>query len=173
MCFHASRFHARQADEETLILYEQQDERLWDSSLISQGQYFLDLSMQGAELSSYHIEARIAYWHCIKEDSPEKWADILQLYDQLLLINYSPSVALNRIFALYKVKGPEEALIATEKLKLENNHFYFLLLGELYKNLDPEKARSNFQRAYLMARTQLEKQGIREKMDGLKKGRPD
>jgi RNA polymerase sigma factor (sigma-70 family) len=174
MCFHASRFHARQANEETLILYEQQDERLWDSSLISQGQYFLDLSMQGTELSSYHIEARIAYWHCIKEDNSEKWADILQLYDQLLLINYSPSVALNRVFALYKVKGPQEALIAAEKLKLENNHFYFLLLGELYKNFDPEKARSNFQKAYVMARTQLEKQGIRETMDQIvSSGEPD
>ena len=167
MCFHASRFHARQAEEETLILYEQQDESLWDSALISQGRSFLDLSMQGTELSSYHIEARIACWHCIKEDTPEKWADILQLYDRLLLINYSPSVALNRIFALYKVKGSQEALIEAEKLKLENNHFYFLLLGELYKSLDPEKARSNFQKAYALARTQLEKQGILEKMDQL------
>jgi predicted RNA polymerase sigma factor len=167
MCFHASRFHARQANEETLILYEQQDETLWDSALISQGRYFLDLSMQGTELSSYHIEARIAGWHCIKEDSPEKWADILQLYDQLLLINYSPSVALNRTFALYKVRGAQEALIDAEKLKLENNHFYFLLLGELYKGIDPEKARSGFERAYSLARTQPERKSIKEKIDTL------
>jgi predicted RNA polymerase sigma factor len=167
MCFHASRFDARQDSGETLVLYEQQDERLWDSSLISKGQYFLDLSMQGTTLSSYHIEARIACWHCIKEDSPEKWADILQLYDQLLLINYSPSVTLNRTFALYKVKGAKEALIDAEKLKLENSHFYFLLLGELYKDLDPEKAGSSFKRAYDLARTEPERKSIKEKMDQL------
>ena len=165
MCFHASRLHAREANEETLVLYEQQDEGLWDSSLISQGQIFLDLSMQGTELSSYHIEARIACWHCIKEDSPEKWGDILQLYDQLLLINYSPSVMLNRTFALYKVKGAQEALIEAGKLKLENNHFYFLLLGELYRNLDREKARSSFERAYDLARTQPERKSIKDKID--------
>jgi RNA polymerase sigma-70 factor (ECF subfamily) len=165
ICFHASRLHARESNEETLVLYEQQDERLWDSSLISQGQIFLGLSMQGTELSSYHIEARIACWHCIKEDNAEKWTDILQLYDQLLLINYSPSVALNRIFALYKVKGPQEALIEAEKLKLENYHFYFLLLGELYRSLDPEKARSCFERAYDLARTQPERKSIKEKIN--------
>ncbi len=167
MCFHASRFDARHTEEETLILYEQQDEKLWDTSLISKGQFFLDLSLQGSELSSYHIEARIACWHCLKEDSPEKWSDILQLYDQLLLINYSPSVALNRTFALYKAKGPQEALSSAEKLKLENNHFYFLLLGELYKSLDQGKARSCFERAYGLARTQPERKSIKEKIDTL------
>jgi len=165
MCFHASRLQAREANEEALVLYEQQDERLWDSALISQGRIFLDCSMQGTELSSYHIEARIASWHCVKEDSAEKWTDILQLYDQLLLINYSPSVELNRIFALYKVKGPREALIEAENLKLENNHFYFLLLGELYRNLDPEKARSSLERAYSLARTQPERKSIKERID--------
>ncbi len=99
----------------------------------------------GDEVSSYHLEARIAYWHCIKEDTKEKWEDILQLYDQLLLVNYSPSVALNRIFALYKAKGQQAALVEAEKLKLENNHFYFLLRGELYKDIDNKKAKFNFQ----------------------------
>ncbi len=100
--------------------------------LINRGIYFLDNSIKGNEISSYHIEARIAYWNCIKEDTKEKWESILELYDKLLLINYSPSVALNRIFALYKVKGSQAALDEAEKLRLENNHFYFLLLGELY-----------------------------------------
>ncbi|HYI76298.1 MAG TPA: DUF6596 domain-containing protein, partial [Chryseolinea sp.] len=106
MCFHASRFEARQTSEETFILYEKQDESRWDKTLINQGTHFLSRSAQGIELSSYHLEARIAYWHCVKEDTSEKWEEILQLYDQLLAINYSPSVVLNRAFALYKVKGP-------------------------------------------------------------------
>ena len=71
---------------------------------MNQGWHFLNLSAHGNELSSYHLEARIASWHCVKEDSKEKWEEILQLYDQLLLVNYSPSVALNRTFAFYKAE---------------------------------------------------------------------
>jgi RNA polymerase sigma factor (sigma-70 family) len=167
MCFHASRFSARQTDENSLVLYEQQDETLWDIALINQGVHFLNLSAQGDEVSAYHLEARIAYWHCMKEDTREKWEDILQLYDQLLLVNYSPSVALNRTFALYKAKGAQAALTEAEQLKLETNHFYFILLGELYKNIDIEKARLHLQKAYSLAKTFTEKQGIEEKINNL------
>jgi RNA polymerase sigma-70 factor (ECF subfamily) len=125
---------------------------------------YLSLSAHGDELSSYHLEARIAYWHCIKEDTPEKWTEILSLYDQLLSLNFSPSVALNRTFALYKVKGRVAALEAAEKLKLEDNHFYFLLLGELYTGVDDSKAKQHYQRAYHLAKTQTEKQGIQRKL---------
>jgi len=103
----------------------------------------------------------------MKEDTKEKWVDILELYDQLLLVNYSPSVALNRTFALYKARGWQAALAEAEKLKLEDNHFYFLLLGELYKNVDDKKAKFNFEMAYSLAKTQTEKQGIQEKIDSL------
>lgn len=169
MCFHASRFNARETDDETLILYDQQDMTLWDKGLIAQGIYFLDLATQGDEISSYHLEAKIAWWHCIKEDMPEKWTDILQCYNRLMRINYSPGVALNRAYAVYKVYGQEAALQEMEKLNMEDSHFYYLLLGELYTNLDNELARVNFEKAFELARTQPEKQAIREKIDGLHK----
>ena len=167
MCFHASRFSARQTNENSLVLYDQQDQGLWDAGLINQGMHFLDLSARGDEVTSYHLEARIAYWHCMKEDTEEKWEAILQLYNQLLLVNYSPGVALNRTYALYKANGQKAALARVKKLQLENNHFYFILLGELYKNIDNNNAKLNFQRAYALARTQTEKQEIREKIEGL------
>lgn len=167
MCFHASRFDARQTAEDSIILYEQQDEELWDTALIKQGMHFLDRSAHGDEISSYHLEARIAYWHCIKEDTPEKWEEILQLYDQLLKVNYSPSAALNRIYALYKVKGAEAAVIEAEKLGLEDNHFYFVLLGELYKDIDTEKARKHLQKARSLAKTDPEKEVIHRKINSL------
>jgi RNA polymerase sigma factor (sigma-70 family) len=164
MCFHASRFEARQTSEETFILYEKQDESRWDKTLINQGTHFLSRSAQGIELSSYHLEAKIAYWHCVKEDTSEKWEEILQLYDHLLTINYSPSVVLNRAFALYKVKGPEVALEEVESLKLEDSHFYFLLLSELYKDIDREKALVNLKKASDLAKTQTEKEDIKKKL---------
>ena len=167
MCFHASRFGARQANQNAVILYEDQQEELWDAALIRQGTYFLKLSAEGNEMTSYHLEARIAYWHCMKEDTPEKWQDILHLYDQLLQVNYSPGVALNRAFALFKVKGANAALAEAELLRLEDNHFHFVLLGELYRNIDATKAKANFEKAGLLAKTDTERKGIEEKLKGL------
>jgi RNA polymerase sigma-70 factor (ECF subfamily) len=133
MCFHSSRFDARQTSEEEIILYAQQDESRWDTDLIRRGMQYLALSATGEQLSSYHLEARIAYWHCIKEDTPEKWEEILQLYNQLLMINYSPGVALNRTFALYKANGREQAMTELKKLKMEGNYFYTVLWDFLRK----------------------------------------
>ena len=167
MCFHSSRFNARESND-TLVLYEQQDTTLWDKALINQGIEFLNNAAIGNEISSYHLEAGIAYWHCIKEDTSEKWENILFLYDQLLLINYSPVVALNRIFALYKAKGKKAALQEAAKLQPGDNHFYFVLMGELYNNLDDQKALSHYEKAHTLAKTQTEKQGIQEKIKSVR-----
>jgi len=167
MCFHASRFKARKSKNGEIVLYEDQDETAWDQELISKGVYFLRQSSQGNQISKYHLEAGIAYWHCIKEDTTEKWANILHLYDQLLLINYSPGVALNRTFALYKAKGREAALAEAAKLPASNSHFYFLLMGELYKDVDNQQALAHYEQALALAKTQREKQGIQSTIDTL------
>lgn len=167
MCFHASRFDARQNENTQFILYKDQDESFWDKELIEKGKYFLDTSAKGNEISSYHLEAGIAFWNCEKEDTEEKWENILQHYNLLLQINYSPVVALNRTYALYKARGKETALIEAEKLQLTNNHFYFTLLGELYSGINNKKAKENFETALLLSKTQTEKKIIREKMEKL------
>ncbi len=167
MCFHASRFQARKTSEDSFVLYDQQDESLWDDKLIEQGWHFLGQSMEGPELSSYHLEARIASLHSKKEDSSNKWEEILILYNQLLQINYSPTVELHRGFALYKARGWEVAVKEIEKLQLENSHFYHLLLGEFYRHSFPYHALQNYQRAYELARTQTEQQVIQQKINEL------
>lgn len=165
MCFHASRFDARQTSDGAQILYEDQDDALWDSELIKQGTYFLNISAEGNEITSYHLEAAIAYHHCIKEDTVEKWEEILQLYNRLLMINYSPAVALNRTYALYKANGREIALAEAVKLRLDDNHFYHLLLAELYTGTDNTKAKQSFEKALTLAKTEAEKQLISEKLN--------
>ena len=167
MCFQSSRFAARKNENGEMILYQDQDETLWDQELISKGMYFLNVSAKGDKISKYHLEASIAYWHTIKEDTHEKWENILQLFNQLLQIEYSPIAALNRTYALSKANGKAAAIIEAEKLGLTDNHFYFTLLGELYKGIDDDKARKNFQTAYSLAKTQTDKQTIQKKIDGL------
>lgn len=167
MSFHASRFGARQNADNDFILYDEQDENLWDQELVQQGTYFLNLSAQGDNLSSYHLEAGIAFLNCQKEDTKEKRESILHHYNLLLEINYSPGVALNRIYALYKARGKETALVEAEKLNLPNNHFYFTLLGELYAGNDNEKAKANFEKALSLAKTETERQLIELKLKNL------
>jgi RNA polymerase sigma factor (sigma-70 family) len=167
MCFHASRFDARLNEQGELILYDEQDATLWDTDLISKGGYFLHCAAIGNTLSRYHLEAGIAYWNTQKADTKEKWENILQLYNQLLQIAYSPIAALNRTFALAKANGIEAAIIEAEKLNLKDNHFYFTLLGELYKSLDRETARKHFLSALSLAKSEADKQAIRLKMERL------
>lgn len=147
MSFHSSRFDARLSDAGDAILYQDQDESLWNKELIETGLYFLDRSSRGDHLSKYHCEAGIAYWHTRKADSPDKWENILRLYDQLLLIEYSPTAALNRVFALSKVKGKQKVIAEAEKLNLTDNVFYYSLLGNLYTDVNDSKALSNYQTA--------------------------
>jgi RNA polymerase sigma-70 factor (ECF subfamily) len=164
MCFHASRFEARMDKNGELILYEDQDTDLWNSELIQKGAYYLNCSATGDKVSTYHLEAAIAWWHTKKEDTGEKWENILQLYNKLLLIEYSPIAALNRTYALSKVKGKQVAITEAEKLKLNDNHFYFTLLGELYKDTDNAKAKKHFEKALSLAKTETDKTAIRRKI---------
>ena len=157
MCFHASRFEARLDKNDELILYEEQDTNLWNADLISKGGYFLNCATSGNKISKYHLEAGIAYWHTQKKDTKEKWETILQLYNQLLQIEYSPIAALNRTYALSKANGKQEAITEAEKLNLANNQFYFALLGELYTEIDNTKAISHLQTAMTLAKSVAEK----------------
>jgi RNA polymerase sigma-70 factor (ECF subfamily) len=165
MCFHASRFEARKNSNGEMVLYQEQDETLWNQELITKGAYYLNKSSQGSQLSKYHLEANIAYWHTIKKDTKEKWENILQLYNRLLQIEYSPIAALNRTFALAKTNSKQEAINEAEKLHLTNNQYYFTLLGELYKDTDRKKAKDNFQKALALAKTNGDRLLLQKKLE--------
>lgn len=167
MCFHSSRLDARTGENGSIILYQDQDENLWNNELISRGNYFLIQASNWKTQSKYYLEAKIAYWHTIKEDTIDKWENILALYNHLLQVEYSPIAALNRTFALSKAKSKEIAFIEAEKLNLSDNHFYYILLGELCKDIDNLKAKEYFEKAFSLAKTQTEKHSIKQKMDEL------
>lgn len=169
MCFHASRFEARTNQIGEPILYDQQDRNLWNEELIAKGNFYLIQSAQGNELSKYHLEANIAYWHSSKIENPKKWDNILQAYNQLLLIEYSPITALNRTYALAQVKGKQTAIREAEKLNLTDNHFYYSLLGYLHTDIDNAKAISYFEMAQQKAKTENDKSLLNKKLNDLKK----
>lgn len=162
MCFHASRFDARIRENGLMILYDDQDENLWNQELIEKGIYYLNRASRGNKLTKYHLEAGIAYWHTHKDDTKEKWENILQLYNHLLILEYSPIAALNRTYALAKSNGKEKAIVEAEKLNLNGNPFYYSLLGNLYTGLDNLKALEFYRTALTYTQSESEQAMLRK-----------
>ncbi|MES2810814.1 MAG: sigma-70 family RNA polymerase sigma factor [Bacteroidota bacterium] len=161
MCFHVSRFDARVDDDGEMILYDEQNKSLWNDELITRGTQYLVRAAKGYQLTRYHLEAAIAYWHTQKEETVEKWQSILQLYNKLLILEYSPMAALNRTYALAKADGKEVAIVEAEKLaQLTDNHLYHSLLGYLYTDIDNEEALKYLNMALKLAKNDSERKRI-------------
>ena len=167
MCFHASRFPARKDENGEIVLYADQDESKWNQELIARGAWYLHQASVGDTLSRYHLEASIAYWNTQKADTPEKWENILQMYNRLLQIVYSPMAALNRTYALSKARDATVAIAAAEKLGLEDNPYYHTLLGVLYTGINDVEARQHLEKALSLARTQTDRKTIQKRLDAL------
>lgn len=166
MCFHSSRFEARYEESGEMILYEDQNPELWNKELIQKGEYYLNRAAHG-NVNKYHLEAAIAFWYTRKEDTSEKWEQILQLYNRLLQLEYSPITSLNRTFAVAKAKGILKGIEEAEKLELNDNHLFHTLLGSLYSVLNKEKALGHFEKAIVLAKTSADKMLIQKKMKAL------
>lgn len=171
-CFHASRFEARTKSDGSPVLYEDQDQSLWDDELINKGIEFLQMASKGNQLSKFHLEAAIAFCHTHKaysslEYGQEKWNRILQLYNLLLQLEYSPTAALNRTYALYKVHGAEKALQEAHKIDLKEHYLYHSLLAEIQTELDHSLAIEHWQNALNLAKNERDKIFIRKKLEVL------
>jgi RNA polymerase sigma-70 factor, ECF subfamily len=128
----AARTPARVDALGNLVLLDNQDRGLWDQRLIAMGYHHFDRSMAGAAVSAYHVEAAIAATHVRGPD----WPIVLELYDDLLRLNPSPVVALNRAVAVAKVQGAEAGLAALpESAKLANYYLYLAVRGHLLAEL--------------------------------------
>lgn len=131
LALQAARLPARVDESGDLILLEHQDHSRWDQLLIALGFHHFDRSIAGEEVSEYHVQAAIAATHARATDPQSRdWPMILALHDQLLALNPSPVVALNRAVAVAKVRGAVEALAALEPLKNDPKlRDYYLLLA--------------------------------------------
>lgn len=167
MCFQASRLDARLSESRNIVLYDDQDRTLWDTEFIEKGFHYLQQASKWDITSAHYIEASIAYWHTVDNSHADKWISILKLYDVLLSANNSSIVALNRIWAFSKVHGDIPAIKEAQKLQLETNHFYFILLAELYKGADKNKTNEYLTKALYLCRTDTEKRMIQRKIDKL------
>jgi len=167
MCFQSSRLEARTNSRGEAILYDLQDKGLWNKTLIEKGNYYLMSACKGNEVSKYHLEAAIAYWHTTPTDE-NKWKHILDLYNQLALIESSPITALNRIFAYSKIYGNHKAITEVEKLDLTDNNYYHGLLGYLYADNNIDQAISHYEQAIKLTKSKMERQTLVKEIERMK-----
>ncbi len=172
MCLHAARINSRISPEGEIILLAQQDRSQWNRQLIEEGNNWMNKAASGDSLSSYHIEAAIAFEHCIAlrfEDT--NWQQILSYYDMLVQIHPTPFVALNRMTVVFKISGPAQTLEQLQQSPFlkewEKHYIYYSLLGEIYSSSDVEKAKANFLIAISLTGAKAEKKLLRKKMEGL------
>src|SRR5262245_46358893 len=135
MLLQSARLPARTDQGGDLLLLDRQDRSLWNRTRISEGLRHLDQSAQGADVTAYHLEAGIAACHAIASSYEETdWSHILELYDQLIAINPSPVVALNRAIAISQVQGAEAGIQALEAVRAHPAlQRYYLLWATLAK----------------------------------------
>jgi RNA polymerase sigma factor (sigma-70 family) len=173
MCFHASRTESRLTTAGEIILLPDQDRSKWDRQLIESGNAYMNKAAFGDTLSRYHIEAAIAYEHCIARNYEQtNWERILEYYDWLCKIAPSPVTELNRAVAVMQVHGAGEALAALEKgaaaRKLASFYLYNSLMGELYARLGVvAEAERYFRLAMDQTHSETEKRLLRNKIAAL------
>ncbi|WP_108801680.1 sigma-70 family RNA polymerase sigma factor [Aquimarina sp. Aq107] len=170
MLFHTARVDSRISDYGELILLSDQDRNLWNKELISQGNKYLNQSAFGESLSTYHLEAAIAYQHCISESySKTDWKEILIYYDLLLKIDNDPIVFLNRCLVVLELFGAEEALKTINKIKndkvISGYYLYYAILGEIHERLiKPNRAVDYYQKAIQLTQSQPEQHLLKRKI---------
>jgi RNA polymerase sigma factor (sigma-70 family) len=154
MLLNGARLPARMDAKGDLLRLEEQDRSTWDKTMIARGMFHLAQSAAGNELSEYHLQAGIAACHCAAKDyESTDWPQILSLYDQLIQIDDSPVVALNRAVAMAQVHGPRAGIEAVENIRyqqaLESYHLLYAVLAEFESQLKDFQAAANHLRKAL------------------------
>lgn len=168
MCFQASRFDSRINDDGTIILLKDQDRTKWNQALIAKGQYYLEISGRGDEISEYHLEAALAACHALAKNFEEtNWGQIVYLYDLLSNHKQSPVLALNRAIAIGYHESPQRGIEELLSLtNLTNNHYFHTALGDFYNLCDQKTlARSSYENAIELTESKKELQLLYKKIN--------
>jgi RNA polymerase sigma factor (sigma-70 family) len=142
MLLNAARLSARTDAGGNLLRLKDQDRSAWNREMLARGLFHLARSAAGDELTPYHLQAGIAACHAIARDyASTDWPRILALYDQLMAIDDSPVVALNRAVALAEVHGPDAAIAAVEAIPNRASLDAYYLLYAVLAEFEAQRGR--------------------------------
>ena len=163
MLLHESRRAARTSDGGDLILLEQQDRSLWNKDQIVEGISLTERALASHRFGAYTLQAAIAAVHAESSSvASTDWRQITLLYDQLLRIQPSPVVELNRAVAVAMCEGLEQGLALIDDLlareQLSGYHLAHSARADMCRRLGriPE-ARTSYEKALALAQKEPER----------------
>jgi RNA polymerase sigma-70 factor (ECF subfamily) len=139
-----------------LVALAEQDRGAWDTDLIAEGHRLVrERLAAGVAPGRYQILAAINAVHTSARDIRDTdWSQVVALYDQLVRVDASPVVVLNRAIAVAELDGPEVALAAVDRLddQLAGYHAYHVTRADLLRRLSRgEEARAAYGKAIELA----------------------
>jgi RNA polymerase sigma-70 factor (ECF subfamily) len=183
MLLQESRRAARTSPTGELILLENQDRALWNKEQIAEGVALLEKALGAQQKSgrfgSYTLQAAIAAVHAEAESvAATDWRQIVALYDQLLRIQPSPVVELNRAVAIAMRDGPEAGLAHIDAVlercsgkegDLANYYLAHSARADMYRRLGrTAEARASYEKALALTQQEPERQFLAGRLDELK-----
>jgi RNA polymerase sigma-70 factor, ECF subfamily len=149
MLLHDSR---REAREDGTVLLEDQDRSRWDTDKIAEGLRLLRSDANGP----YQLQAAIAACHTGERSD---WPWIVYLYGELLRVQPSPVVELNRAVAVAMAEGPEAGLAAIDRIEgLDGYRHLHSARADLLRRLGRDaEARAAYERALALDPTPAER----------------
>jgi RNA polymerase sigma-70 factor (ECF subfamily) len=134
-----ARRPARISANGDLVSIDEQDRGAWDSALVAEGHRLVrERLATGVAPGRYQILAAINAVHTSARGVRDTdWSQVVALYDQLLRLDPSPIIALNRAIAVAEIDGPEVALAAIDRLDdaLAGYHAYHATRADLLRRL--------------------------------------
>ncbi|WP_406642733.1 RNA polymerase sigma factor [Amycolatopsis sp. WGS_07] len=163
-----ARRPARVSPAGELVALDEQDRTAWDRALIAEGHRLVRERLAAAAddvaPGRYQILAAINAVHTSARDMRETdWSQILALYDQLVRVDPSPIVALNRAVAVAELDGPDAALTAVDTLadRLAGYHPYHATRADLLRRLGRvEESRTAYDKAIELAGNTAERASL-------------
>ena len=131
-----ARRAARTTSDGGLVLLADQDRSLWDRDQIAEGQSLVRQCLKRNQPGPYQLQAAINAVHSdAAQPANTDWRQILALYGQLLAMEPTPVVALNRAVALAEVEGPAAGLAAVDVLELGRYYLFHAVRADLLRRL--------------------------------------
>jgi RNA polymerase sigma-70 factor, ECF subfamily len=167
-----ARRTARVSASGELVPLDQQDRGAWDATLIAEGHQLVRARLAARVAPGrYQILAAINAVHTSARDIRDTdWSQVVALYDQLVRLDPSPIVALNRAIAVAELDGPEVALAAIDPLehKLAGYHAYHVTRADLLRRLGrSQQSRAAYDKAIELAGNTAETAYLTRRRDQL------
>jgi RNA polymerase sigma-70 factor, ECF subfamily len=167
-----ARRAARISTSGELVTLDEQDRESWDGGLIDEGHRLVrERLATGVAPGRYQILAAINAVHTSARTAGDTdWSQVVALYDQLVRLDPSPIIALNRAIAIAELDGPEVALAAVDGLEVElaGYHAFHATRADLLRRLDrAEDARAAYDEAIELAGNTAETAYLTRRRDQL------